>query len=340
MGAFKKVFTTLALSVFLGTSALAQNPFAKQFDINEVLKEEMNKDEDFEGLEIDASYLDGNVTLNGYVDNLWQKQRLIEISQAVTGVRSVVDKLEVTGMCLESEDLGKDAALALFRNDYVNIFNLKVVTDDYGRVQITGRVDSPQEKEAAQDVVEGVSGVNYVLNDIKVDLGKKRSDSEAQKDLEFALYDNVMIDDRIIEPEVKSKVATLKGNVGSEREIMVVKELAEGIEGVEKVRVTELTIVPRFDRTIVFKIIPMETNYSDAAVARAVDQANYYDTRVFSYNIDVKANDGIVTLGGVAKNEKSKQAALENAKNTIGVKEVIDNIQVDQFAPTEELLGE
>ncbi len=37
----------------------------------------------------------------------------------------------------------------------------------------------------------------------------------------------------------------------------------------------------------------------------------------------------MVKLSGVAKDEEAKEAALENAHNTIGVKGVVDRIEID-----------
>lgn len=333
---------TLLSTFILIFSALSYGQFdiGDQFKINEILREEMGKHSEFEGANISSSFLDGFVTLEGYVTNLWQKKRLIEISQNINGVRGVIDKLEVAGMSIDSESLAKQAALALFRDDVADVYELQVITDDFGRVKVSGTVDSPQELEAAQQALEKVNGVVFTLNDINVGVPSVRTDSEIQKDLEFALYNSVLIDEGLVESSVNDNVAQIKGNVGSQNEIITIETLASLVPGVEDVRVTELTVVPRFDRSIIFKIENINQNYTDAALARTVDQSNYYDTRVFSYNIDVRADNGIVELSGVAKSEDAKNAAVENAKNTIGVRGVIDNIEVNRFTPQQELLSE
>lgn len=344
MGVLAYGLRTVAIALFVGvvgaSAASAQNPFGQQFDFNKVIHDEMSRDDRFENLQVEGSMLDGYVTLEGYVDNIWQRDRLIEITQNVNGVKGVIDQLEVVGLSIDSERLAKAAAMSLYRDEVADLYELKVVTDNYGRAKISGEVDSKQERDAALDALKRVKGVAYVQGDIEVVPAGERDDLEVEKDLNYALYDNVLVEEQMVEARVNSSVATLEGNVGSESEILVIEEISKDVEGVDEVRVVELTVVPRYDRAVVFKMSTVEEDYADAALARMVDQANYYDTRVFSYNIDVDARNGVIELKGVAKNEEARQAAVENARNTIGVKEVLDNISVDEFSPDQELLAE
>lgn len=335
----KKSLLLLALCLWLPV-ALAENPFGQQFDLNKIIQQEINRDANFENLNVKAHMLDGYVTLEGYVDNIWQRDRLIEISQGVNGVKGVIDKLDIVEISIDSHNLAKAIALKLYRDEVADAYELKLITDNYGRVKLEGSVDSKFEKKAAEQSLKQVKGVRYTLNDLVVKDEGKRSDSEIEKDLEYALYDNTLIDERRLESKVRKNTAIVEGNVGSEREALVIEQISKEVAGVKDVRVTEVTVVPQFDRTIVFKLVPSELEYTDNALERAVDQANYYDTRVFSYNIDVEARNGVVRLSGVAKSEKAREAALENARNTIGVRDVIDGLSVDEFAPTEELLSE
>ncbi len=80
-----------------------------------------------------------------------------------------------------------------------------------------------------------------------------------------------------------------KGKVGSPREAVEVSRTSNKVSGVKGVNVTSVSVVPALDRSAVFKVESVSEQYSDKALAKNVDEANYYDTRVFSYNIDVSA---------------------------------------------------
>lgn len=339
MNLLKSLTISLA-AVFFMPTVLAESPFAKQFDVDEVIEGEIQNDPRMVGAFVEASFLDGFVNLEGHVDNLWQKKRLIEIGHNIHGSKGVLDKLDIALACVESEDLAKSAALEIYRDETADLRQLKIVADNYGRIEVSGEADSKQEKKAALSAAMRVKGVNSAGSEIKIKAKEQRSDSEIEKDLEFALYDNVLIDERLIEAQVIGNTAKLEGNTGSQTETLAVQEIAEGIPGVKDVKVVELTVVPRFDRTLVFKVTPLSEVYTDEALAKAVDTANYYDTRVFSYNIDVDARDGVVKLSGTAKNEAAKRAALENAGNTIGVKGVVDDIAIEGEQATQELFAE
>ena len=54
-----------------------------QFDIEELYEQEISRDENLQSVNISPSFLDGYVTLSGYVENLWQKERLVQIPRAL-----------------------------------------------------------------------------------------------------------------------------------------------------------------------------------------------------------------------------------------------------------------
>ncbi|MBC75568.1 MAG: hypothetical protein CME64_06090 [Halobacteriovoraceae bacterium] len=314
--------------------------FGAQFDIESIYKKEISNNQNLESVKVRPSFLDGYVTLDGHVENLWQKERLIEIGQSINGAKGVIDKLEVVGFSVGSKEISKSIAQALYEDEVSEIEELKISSDDFGRVLLRGEVDSQQEKNAAEDVIKRIPGIKSVQNSVEVVSNKNRSNEDKAKDIEYTLTNTVLIDERLIEPSVKKDVAILKGNVGSEMEAQKAKEAANSVRGIKETRITDLTVVPSFDRTLVFKLSPRETNISDEELASIVDKANYYDTRVFSYDIDVSAKNGIIQLDGVAHNEKAREAAIENANNVLGVRGVNDNLSVGEFAPGEDVFAE
>ena len=311
-----------------------------QFDIEELYEQEISRDENLQSVNISPSFLDGYVTLSGYVENLWQKERLVQIAKAVNGSKGVIDKSRVIGLSIDSKDIAKNIANSLYEEEIVEIEGLKVSSDDYGRVLIQGEVDSDQERMAAEEAIKRVPGVISVKNSVAVNSSKNRSREELVEDIKYTLSNIVLIDERLIEPVVDGEVASLKGNVGSEIEAEQAKQAAESVPGIKETRITDLTIVPSFDRTLVFKLSPSDSKYGDEELAAMVDKANYYDTRVFSYDIEVSSKNGIIQLNGLVQSEKAREAAIENANNVLGVRGVKDNLSVGEFDPNQDVLAE
>lgn len=339
----KSLIITIALCSGLaafandGPSSINESKVGAQFEFDRILREEIKNDSRFEGANVSASFLDGYVTLNGYVDNIWQKERLIKIGQSVNGSRGVIDKLEVGVTSVDSESLAKQVALALYRDESADVFQLQVVTDDYGRVALSGSADSAEEAQAAKQAAQRVKGVTFVADKIFIGKKAKRTDEEIKADVRFALQNDVLIDSDLLSPKVSKQNVKYEGKVGSAQEAMEVSKLTKKVSGVGGVNITSIRVVPKLDRSAIFKVESLSEGYTDKELAKNVEEANYYDTRVFSYNIDVKAKNGVVLLSGVAKDSDAKDAALENAQNTVGVKRVIDRIEIDPYSVEQEL---
>jgi osmotically-inducible protein OsmY len=74
-----------------------------------------------------------------------------------------------------------------------------------------------------------------------------------------------------------------------------------------------------------------KTKYSvkaDDDIAKAVEKALRYDPRVFSENVDVEVNAGIVTMNGKVAALRARQAAGNDARNTVGVRRVRNMLTV------------
>ncbi|HEY5382637.1 MAG TPA: BON domain-containing protein [Acidobacteriaceae bacterium] len=79
---------------------------------------------------------------------------------------------------------------------------------------------------------------------------------------------------------------------------------------------------------------------SDEELAQKLGKALMYDrqgygTQVFN-SITLQVHDGVVTLGGVVYGPPDKESALDLAKNTKGVRDVVDHIQVAPVSPMDD----
>jgi osmotically-inducible protein OsmY len=194
-----------------------------------------------------------------------------------------------------------------------------------GVVTLTGRVDSWQEKQLAGAVAKGVKGVKAVRNSIAVDYKTQRTDSEIEADVERRLDNDVWVDDYLINVAVNDSKVTLTGTVGSLREKSRARTDA-WVTGVKSVDDGGLDVRwwarddMRRKSSYVFR--------SDAEIKKAVKDAFVYDPRVFSFHPEVKVENGTVTLSGVVGDYKAKQAAEQDAKNTVGVRRVKNHLKV------------
>jgi osmotically-inducible protein OsmY len=72
---------------------------------------------------------------------------------------------------------------------------------------------------------------------------------------------------------------------------------------------------------------------SDKEIKDALTDALIYDPRVISFKVTPEVDDGIVTLRGTVDNLKAKRAAVQDARNTVGVVWVANRIKVRPGEP-------
>ena len=69
---------------------------------------------------------------------------------------------------------------------------------------------------------------------------------------------------------------------------------------------------------------------ADASITAAVKTKLLGDTKVGGLKIDVDTKDNVVTLTGTVKSAAEKAEAIRLAKNTTGVKSVVDKLTIQQ----------
>jgi hypothetical protein len=73
---------------------------------------------------------------------------------------------------------------------------------------------------------------------------------------------------------------------------------------------------------------------TDAGITTAVKSKLAADDTVKAYQVDVDTNDKVVTLRGEVDSPAAEMMAIQIARDTDGVRDVIDEILVVQVAPT------
>jgi len=128
-----------------------------------------------------------------------------------------------------------------------------------------------------------------------------------------------------IDVDTNNKVVTLSGTVDTATAKARAVEIARGTEGVANV-VDNVTVnaatatAPTTDAARAMS--------SDPALTAAIKGKFMADTTVAALKIDVDTSDGVVTLTGQVRSQTEKDQALKIARETDGVKSVIDRLTV------------
>jgi hyperosmotically inducible periplasmic protein len=120
---------------------------------------------------------------------------------------------------------------------------------------------------------------------------------------------------RNVQASVEDGIVTLTGYVDLYQEKLDAAKKIRKLANVQGVR----------------NLIAVNGNESDVQLTAALNRKLYYDRlaqdNVFNY-VTASAENGVVTLSGAMRNEFDRDSALSLVDNTIGVKDVIDNIKV------------
>jgi len=297
-------------------------------EITDAVDLELLLDEGVSSHLIDVNTDEGVVTLSGSVDNILAKERAERIAETIRGVRAVVNTIVVEPVERNDKGIRKDIERVLLLDPAADSYEVGVEVDD-GKVTLTGTVESWAEKSLSAHVAKGVKGVMEIQNNIAIDYEMDRTDNEIRTELERQLEVNPLIDEGLIEVQVEDQKVMLSGTVGSAMEKTRAFN-SSWVAGVKDVEDSGLDVEFWAEDEHKRKMTVIK---SDEEVEEAVQDAFFYDPRVFSFKIDVDADNGLVTLSGQVDNLQAKKAAAQDARNTIGVWNVVNDIKVRPVSP-------
>lgn len=166
-------------------AAVAQEQELTEQAISDKVNDELMIDRGVAFYKIDVDTNDGVVTLSGSVNNILAKERAAAIARTVRGVRSVVNRIEVTPTELRSDDdIQRDVEAALLNDPATDSYEVTTSVEDgtvtlqgtvesydviNGTAHLYGTVDSRFEKNRADDLASRVIGVIEVENHLDVE---------------------------------------------------------------------------------------------------------------------------------------------------------------------------
>lgn len=189
---------------------------------------------------------------------------------------------------------------------------------DGGIVTLTGTVGSWAKRHAAQVAAHRVAGVLDVANDIEVRVSRSGlNDTDIARAVRHALEWNVFVPDQRIRSTVSDGVVTLEGEVdcGSERE-----DAERAVRDLAGVR----SVLNRLE----VRVQPIEPK----AVRHAIEQALERQAEREGKSLDIQVRDGRVSISGVVRSWKEREAVLGAARGTAGVRNVDNHLRIDPYA--------
>lgn len=202
-----------------------------------------------------------------------------------------------------------------------------------GVVTLTGTVSEGSHKTLAQEYVESLPGVKSVDNKLKEkgEVPAEYSDAWLITKVKATLLFHRNVKATKTEVLAKDGTVTLRGNASSIAQKDLTTEYAKDVEGVKNVK-NEMkapkTAMKSGETTMGDKMDAVIETIDDASVTALVKSTLLYHRSTSALKTTVETKDGVVELGGTAKNAAEKDLATKLVSDVHGVKKVVNNMTV------------
>ena len=214
---------------------------------------------------------------------------------------------------------------ALLLSKQVSPFDIKVQTI-HGEVTLEGQVPSEQVKTVAGAIAQDTSSVKLLRNNLSVNpsiernpdrehLGERVADLEIKTLVSDALLNNAELVGRHITTEVKDRAVTLGGTVQTVSQKNTADQIAWQVPGVQgltdNLSLSDTQAMPES---------------ADDKLARRVEFELYSTKAIPLKTVQIRADNGIVTLTGTVSSRAEKLLAEKTAKSVEGVRRVANGL--------------
>jgi osmotically-inducible protein OsmY len=241
---------------------------------------------------------------------------------------AVVSTLFITSMPVRAADtdsrIESSAAKSYIFKTTLKDDSIKAESKD-GIVTLTGTVAAASHKSLAEDTVASLPGVKSVDNQLVVtgDQPAEHSDTWISMQVKTALLFHRNVRGFGTDVNVKDGVVILTGEASSLAQKELTTEYAKDIDHVKSV-VNDMTIA----QTPAAPDATAGDKIDDASITAEVKSALLSHHSTSALHTKVTTRDGVVTLGGVAKNDAEKSLVTKLATDINGVNSVINNMTV------------
>jgi len=192
-----------------------------------------------------------------------------------------------------------------------------------GVVTLTGVVHDESHKQLAQDTVAGLPGVTSVANQIEVkESPPANSDTWLYLKVKAALAFHRSVSAYNTKVVLKEGVVTLSGEAATQAQKDLTAEYAKDVEGIKDVK-NEMSVADKPAGETLGEII------DDASISAQVRMALLTHRSTSAFRTIVATTDGVVMVGGVAKNTAEIDLVTKLVKDIHGVKSVINSMSVE-----------
>jgi osmotically-inducible protein OsmY len=216
---------------------------------------------------------------------------------------------------------------------YLKGDDIKVQAKD-GVATLTGTVSGEAHKLLAQETVASLPGVKGVDNKLEEKGGVPAvyTDAWLVAKVKSTLLFHRNLSATGTEVLAENGTVTLRGEATSEAQKELATEYAKDVEGAKAVK-NEMTVSPAAPKsgakTIGQKVDAVGELIDDASVTALVKATLLSHRSTSALHTSVETKDGMVKLGGKAKNAAEKDLATKIVVDVHGVKSVYNNMTVE-----------
>jgi hyperosmotically inducible protein len=175
---FLSLATATAILTFTGCAGDRFNRSTGEYiddkSIGMRVRSALNDNPEYKFGDVSVTSFKGTVQLSGFVDSGAQKSEATQITRQVQGVKDVMDNITVknssdntTGQYVDDKTLASQVNSALGNNSDYKFEEVNVATFK-GTVQLSGFVNTADQKTKAGEIARRVQGVQDVVNNITV----------------------------------------------------------------------------------------------------------------------------------------------------------------------------
>ena len=228
-------------------------------------------------------------------------------------------------------DTSRKVKTALGLSKRLARFDINVSTSD-GVATLTGQVPSEDIKSLAGEIARDTAGVKEVKNEIAVDpAAQPSSESVHVEDLEIrvaileALARSRELGGKSIDVKVENRSVTLSGSVESPAQRNGAEQIARAVDGVSGV--TNILAVTNPQAATEPPAATAPPGDSNADLAKRVEFELYRTNAFNTLTMQIKADDGVVTLSGTVRSRAEQLLAERVAQTVSGVKKVTNDLK-------------